>query len=531
MKEKKKLKLRKFYFHPITIFITLTILTIFLSSVLSALQMQATYNKVNQTTYELETVLVTVENMLNFDGMKYIFSNATRNFLSFSSLGTLLITLIGISIAASSGFIDTFCRRKLAKVDKKIITFIIILLAIFSSLINDIGYALLIPLAAILFQKNNRNPLLGIITAFCGVSFGYGVSIFVGSLETNLIPYTTISARLIDETAHISLTSNLYIIIAFSIILAFIGTIIIEKIIAPRFGKYKEKEVLSKTEELNIISVEEEEQQKIVKEKQEKRGMKWARITAVVMVIAFIYMIIPNLPSSGMLLDMTEDTYLGQLFGSNSYFQDGFTYMISLMFCVVGIAYGLGAKTIKNDKDIINGCKETFQPLGEVLILLFVAAQFISVFKKTNIGTIIASWCASAIGNVHFTGIPLIIFSIIMIAIANLVVTTPTAKWSIFSPVMVPIFMQSNISPQFAQFILRVGDSLTAGITPLLAGFAIYIGYLNVYNQQKEKPITIHQSINYIMPYFAIISATWILLTIGWYLLGLPIGPGVYPTI
>ena len=64
-------------------------------------------------------------------------------------------------------------------------------------------------------------------------------------------------------------------------------------------------------------------------------------------------MIIPNFPGSGMLLDMGEDTYLRQLFGPNSYFQDGFTYMVSLLFLFTGLAYGIGAKTLKSDKDLI----------------------------------------------------------------------------------------------------------------------------------------------------------------------------------
>ena len=70
MKEKKKLKLKKFYFHPITIFLLLTILTVILSAVLSVFQMEATYSDVNQRTYELDNVLVTVENMFNFHPMK-----------------------------------------------------------------------------------------------------------------------------------------------------------------------------------------------------------------------------------------------------------------------------------------------------------------------------------------------------------------------------------------------------------------------------------------------------------------------------
>ena len=530
-RNKRKLKLKKFYFHPITVYIFLIFVVIILSAILSALQMQATYNTVTPTTNDLESNLVTVESLMNFDGMKFIFSNAMTNFLSFAPLGMLLLTFFGLSIAKSTGFIDTLCKRCLIKIDKNILTFIVIFLATISSLINDVGYVILIPLAALLFMLNNRNPHLGIIAAFAGVSFGYGVSIFVGSMEVNLIPLTTSAARLIDPSAHISLTSNLFIIIAFSLVLSIVGTIINEKIIAPRLGKYKEKEELTKTEELVVTDVKELEQQKIEKEHYEKRGLKAAIITAIVIIIAFIYMIIPNLPYSGMLLDMEEDTYLGQLFGTNSYFQDGFTYMMALLFTLVGIAYGIGSKSIKNDKDVINGCKETFAPLGEIIMLIFVVSQFTSIFRETNIGTVIACWCANAIGNIGFTGLPLIIFSLIMIGLANLFVPTASAKWEIFAPVMVPAFMQSNISAQFAQFILRAGTSITAGITPLLACFVIYIGYLNIYNQDKNKPITIHKSISYVLPYFGIIALTWILLIIGWYLIGLPLGPGVYATI
>ena len=53
-----------------------------------------------------------------------------------------------------------------------------------------------------------------------------------------------------------------------------------------------------------------------------------------------------------MFLDIKENTYVNQVFGPNSYFQDGFTYMVSLLLIIIGIAYGIGAKSIKNDKEI-----------------------------------------------------------------------------------------------------------------------------------------------------------------------------------
>jgi aminobenzoyl-glutamate transport protein len=232
-----------------------------------------------------------------------------------------------------------------------------------------------------------------------------------------------------------------------------------------------------------------------------------------------------------MLLDMTETTYLNQLFGDNSYFQDGFTYLVALFFALAGIAYGIGSKSIKNDKEIIEKSSKKFSNLGSIFILMFIVSQFIAIFRKSNIGLVVTAWLASLLEHLSLSGIPLIIVSLLLIAISNFVLTSPASKWMIFSPVVVPMFMQSNISAQFAQVVMRAGDSMTKGFTPLLASFVIYIGYLNIYNLQKNKPYTIRASLKMILPYFALISLTWILIIVGWYIIGLPIGPGVYPTI
>ena len=162
---------------------------------------------------------------------------------------------------------------------------------------------------------------------------------------------------------------------------------------------------------------------------------------------------------------------------------------------------------------------------------MFVAAQFIAIFKNTNIGLVITAWLANLIRILDFYGIPLIVITIVFIALANIFLTGTATKWMIFAPVVVPLFMQSNISPQFAQIVMRTGDSMTKGFTPLLAAFTIYIGYLNIYNLNSKKPYTISKSLKLIVPYFLLISATWLLLIIGWYIIGLPIGPNVFPTI
>lgn len=532
MKEKKKLKLKKFYLHPVTAFILLTFLVMILSGICSLLQMQATYSTINPTTGQLENTLVTVENLFGFNGLKYIISNAAKNFISFTTLSTLLISLIGLSIAQATGLLDTFIKRVLVKIDNKKITFMIIFLATVSSLINDIGYVIIIPLAALIFLKNNRNPLAGIIAAFCGVAFGYGVTMFVGSMEVNLMSTTQAAAKLIDANYHVALSSNLIIIMVTSIILSIVGTLIVEKLIIPKLGRYKDINDLARTSEIEVIeNIEEEEQRKLAAEIHEKKGMKNATITAIIFAIIFIYSLIPNLPFSGMLLDMNESTYLGQVFGPNSYFQDGFTYMVSLFFITTGLAYGLGAKTIKNDKELLTETSKYMTEVTALIPMVFFATQFIAVFRKTNIDTILTAWGANLISKLDISGIPLIILVVFILIIINLFNTTPTAKWLILAPVMVPKLMQANISPEFTQFILRATDSMTKGITPLLTYFVIFVGYLNIYNPNKKRPITIGRSLRLIMPYCLIISFVWLVIILLWYLTGLPVGTNIYPTL
>ena len=531
MKEPGRLRLKKHYIHPITMFLSLTIVLVLFSFILSLFETQATYNTINVKNNELEPVLIAVENLLSFDGIKFMISDAAKNFLSFGPLGTFLMTAIGLTIAEATGFIEMLTRRHISKIHPYVITFFLILLCTISSLINEVGYALLIPLAAMIYFMNNRNPILGIITAFCGVSFGYGVSIFVGSAEIELIEYTRNASHLIDETMHISLTSNLYFIVATTFIISLIGTIIIEKIIAPKIGHYKREDDLAQTEKYHSFDLEEEEQREIEQEKYEKRGLRYALVVTIIFGLITVYSLMPNLPLSGMLLDMKEKAYVNQLYGDNAYFQDGFTYIVSLFFAIAGIAYGIGSKSIKNDKDIIERASKKFSNLGSIFILMLVMSQFIALFRKSNIGLVVTAWLANGLEQLQFSGIPLIVISLLAIAISNIFLTSSTSKWMILSPVVVPMLMQSNISPQFAQLMLRVGDSMTKGYTPLLASFAIYIGYLNVYNLNKKKPYTIKESLRMISPYFLIISLSWILIVVIWYVTGIPIGPKVIPTI
>ncbi len=530
MFKKKKIRLKKFTLHPITTFILMTILVMIVSSILSFFQIQSSYSRINAAN-ELESVAVSVEGLFNFEGFKYLISNAAMNFVSFTPLSTLLIALIGLSVASASGLIDTFIKRVTLKINNKTLTFIIIFVATISSIINDVGYVILIPLSALIFLANGRNPLLGIVASFCGVAFGYGVTLFAGSAEITLVEVTESAARLIDANFHVSLLSNLIAIIISTIIVSLVGTYVIETLVAKRIGRYhltsEEKEnLLGETKEINVNEVEIEQQRKLEADIREKKGLRNALITFIIFILMFIYMLIPGLPGSGLLLDMSETAYINQLFGENAYFQEGFTFLVSILFLATGIAYGIGAKTIKSDKDLVEKASVYLKDVGYLVALVFFAAQFIAIFKKTNIGTLMVGLISGMIRSIPFSGVPLIIAVLVLMAASSFFVTTQTAKWTIFAPVVVPLLMQNNVSPQFAQFIFRAADSMVKGFTPLLAYFVIYLGYLNIYNTEK-KPISIKKALSFVAPYCFIISITWIMIVALMYITGIPIGPGI----
>ena len=531
MPGKRNLKLKKFYFHPITIFCIGIVIVMILSLILSLFQMQSTYNVVNSAGTDMVSKLAVVENLFAFDNLKYLISNAVKNFMSFAPLSMLLVSLLGLSIANATGFIDIISTRYIKKLSKNQLTFLILFLGIISSIINEVGYAILIPFAAMLYEKEGRNPLLGVVTAFCGVAFGYGVAMFVGSQEINLIPYTKSAASLIDSNAHISLTSNLYFIIVCSILIPIIGTPIIEKIVSPRLPKYRRYDKITgktlQTSELLLSDIHEAEQNKIAYEKHSKKGVRYALITGLVVIITFIYMIIPGLPGSGLLLDMNEKIYINQLFGPNSYFQDGFTYMVTALLIITGIAYGIGAKTIKNDKDLIEKLEDSFKNMGMILLSIFVFSQFLAFWRVSNIGTVLTGWTANILTSLQLDGIVLLIITTLLIAVVGLFNANMQAKWMILSPVIVPMFMQNNISAQYSQIVMRIGQTITCGVTPFMAFYIIYLCYLNLYNQNKEKPIGLRKSMNFVLPYFLLMIVVWILIIVLWYIARFPIGPGV----
>jgi len=494
-------------------FIILILITIGVSGIFALFDITETYNVINIKSNSLESTMVAVENLFSLRGIKYIFSNTVSNFASFTPLSMLLITLLGIGIMDKTGFLDTLFYVLTRRLRKNVVTFILVLICILSSIVGDISYIVLIPIAALLFKYGKRNPQAGIITAFASISTGIGLNIFLSSVDSALLNYTESAANILKEGYLINSASFILIMFVAIIALAFIITNITEKNIIPRLGKYE---------------FDEEEEKYVTKK--EIKGLSISLIFGGIYLLIFIYNIIPGLPFSGNLLDYTQELYIDKLFGYNSFFNSGFVFVITILFFILGLVYGIVTKEIKNQRDVCDDLSHSLDGMGKVLVLIFFASAFISILKYSNIGTLITSWFANLISTTTFTGIPLMLLIFIISALSTLVLPASINRWAILSPVVVPVLMNAGISPEFSQIIFRAGESVTYLLTPAMAYYVIYLAYMEIYNQDK-KGTGLFSSLKYMLPYSLGTFTMWIIILIIWYLIAIPLGISALPVM
>ncbi len=504
-----KLK-KKISLHPIMTFIILIAVTIGLSGLLNLLDFETEIYSINSTTLEYGRSLVSVENLLSVEGLKYIFSDTVSNFVGFAPLSTLIIILIGIGVMEKSGFLKTAIKTLTKKMKKNTVTFLIIFVSIFASVFGDLTYIVLLPISALIFKYGKRNPLIGVVASFAGLTCGQGLSVIFTSVDSSLLSISLISARVIDIGYRIASISGVFIMLVAVLLLAGLLTSLTERVIAPKFGKNETE----KEEEL-----EEEEERPLTKK--ETRGLIFAGIASSIYVLIFLYNIIPGLPFSGNLLDNSQILYVDKLFSYNSFFSNGFVFIVTIFFVILGLFYGIGAKTINNADECIDTLGHSLDGIGKTLVLIFFASVFISLFRKTNIGIIITAYLTNIFQNVNFQGLPLILLLFVLSAIATIANPSSISKWTIFAPVVIPVFMNAGISPEFAQIIFRFGESVTMGLTPVMAYFVIYLAILN---KEKGSSVGIGEAISYQIPYAIVTMIALVIILILWYIIGLPLG-------
>ncbi len=476
--------------HPATLFLSFALLVIVISGIVSLFDLSVVHPGTGET--------IAPFNLLSREGLDMILSKMVTNFTGFAPLGTVLVALLGIGIAEGSGLIGAVLRKVVLSSPKKLLTFVIVFSGVLSNTASEVGYVLLVPLAAVIFLAAGRHPLAGLAAAFAGVSGGYSANLLLGTIDPLLAGLSEEAARIVDKTYVVNPACNYYFMFVSTFLIAGLGTWVTEKIVVPRLGVYDGDE---KPEEIRGLSPE------------EKRGMRFALVTILIFTGLILWGVIPE---DGILRDAKTGGIL------KSPLMSGIVALIFLSAGLAGIAYGIGAKTFKNDEDVMRGMSKSMETLGSYIVLVFFAAQFVAYFNWTNLGLIVAVKGAETLQSLNLGAIPLMLSFVLVAAFLNLIMGSASAKWAIMAPVFIPMFMLLGYSPEFTQVAYRVGDSVTNIISPMMSYFALIIAFI----QRYDKKAGIGTVISAMLPYSVVFLIGWSLLLILWILFALPIGPG-----
>ena len=506
------MKKKKIRLHPALVFLILTIGTMIISSIGSILNLEASYYVVNEATGDLNSQVVNINNLFNRTGIQYLISNMLNNFINFAPLGNLIIGLLGVGVAYKSGYLNSLFKMIGERVPRRFLTFVVVLLGIIFSMFYEVGYVILIPMAAILFMNLGRHPSAGICAAFSGITFGYGANVIIKRFDSMLTLYSNKASTILDSSYNVNLYGNIIFTAISMILVAYVGMFVTERFIIPKLGKY--------------YFDEEEPSQEYVPSKKERKGVILSLGATLIVVILLVYCIIKGLPFSGLFLDLSQDKYVDMLFGEGSYFYQGSVTIFSFLLIFSSLIYGIRVGTIDDNRDLVDGMSYYLKDVASLLVLIFFASQFCLIFKETNIGLFIVASLSELLNTFQLTGLLLVIVTFVIVAICTFFVPMASTKWAMLSPVIVPLFMQSSMTPEFAEVVFRAADSSVKGLTPIFSYFVILIGFLHIYNKRKNDVITISDAMSLMVPYAIAFTVLWLIIILAFYIIGIPIGIG-----
>ncbi|WP_416135298.1 AbgT family transporter [Bowmanella yangjiangensis] len=491
--------------HPITLFACFSLFIILLSGILGYFEVSVPDPRPLDAAGRDPDGMIEVISLFSAEGLQRIVGGLVTNFTGFAPLGTVLVALLGVAVAEHSGLLSAAMRGLVLKAPARLVTFTLVFAGILSNTAAELGYVVLIPMAAMIFHSLGRHPLAGLAAAFAGVSGGYSANLFLGTIDPLLAGLTTEAAKMIDPEYAVGPEANYFFMFVSVFLIAILGAVITEKIVEPRLGKFDPSQAESNLEKTQMQALT----------STERRGLRNAGLALLAVGLVLCITIIPQF--GGVLLHPET----GGLKGSP--FLKGIVAFIFVSFAIPGFVYGKTVGCMKNDKDVINAMSQGMSTLGMYIVLVFFASQFVAFFNWTNLGTVLAVKGAALLTALGLDGPEVFVFFILMCAMVNLSLGSSSAQWAVTAPIFVPMLMLVGFAPEVIQAAYRIGDSVTNLITPMMSYFGLILAVASRY----QKNLGIGTLVATMLPYSMIFFVGWTLLFYLWvFVLGMPVGPG-----
>nr|WP_201586621.1 AbgT family transporter [Psychrobacter jeotgali] len=491
--------------HPVILFVWMSVFLLLLSALLSYFGVSVIDPRPEGTAGRSADGIIYVVNLLNGEGLARIVENLVTNFTGFVPLGTVLVALLGVGIAEYSGMISAALRGLVMNAPPKIVTLTIVFAGIMSNTAAELGYVVLIPLAAVIFHSLGRHPLAGIAAAFAGVSAGYSANLLLGTVDPLLSGITQEAARIIDPAYTVGAEANWYFMVASTFLISGLGYLITEKVVEPSLGKYNP----SDADDPSVLETQIEKVTSL-----EKKGLMWAGISMLIFCLLLAWTVVPT---EGIL----RNAETGLVSGSP--FLKGIVVFIFVFFAIPGYIYGKITGSIKNNQDVVDAMSQAMSSLSIYIVLVFFAAQFTAFFNWSNLGSVMAVSGATFLNDIGLTGPLLLVGFILICAMVNLMLGSASAQWAVTAPIFVPMLMLTGYAPEMIQAAYRIGDSTTNIITPMMS----YFGLILAVAMRYKKDTGVGTLMAMMLPYSITFLIGWTLLFCIWvFVFGLPVGPG-----
>jgi aminobenzoyl-glutamate transport protein len=442
--------------------------------------------------------------LLTSEGIYWLLASMEANFLGFAPLGVVLLGMLGIGPMERVGLISALLRAALSRVPGMLLTPAMIFLGIMSSLGSDAGYVVLPPLAALAYLAVGRSPLAGIAAVFAGVAAGFNANLLITSLEPLMSNLSQGAAQTIDADRAVAATAAWYFMAASTVVLTFVGwattAVFVEKRLAAKSPEDGGPDLAHASTLDGHGKLKPEE----------FRGLIWAGVTFGI-----------GLAFTALLVFWKGSP----LYGTDGPFPRWVAVIVPLMFILTilpACVYGAVVGNIKSTKDAAKTMVESMAGMAPIIVLAFFAGQFVAAFDESGLGRMLAFSGGEWLFNQQFGAGSLLIAFILVTMVFNLFVGSMSAKYALFAPIFVPMFMLIGIRPELTQTAYRIGDSTTNIITPLNPYLVIVLMYVQKYAPKAG----IGTLIAMMLPYTIAFTLVWMVMIVVWNASGLPLGVG-----
>ena len=453
-----------------------------------------------------------IQSMATAENVRWIFANClVRNWVAYAHgmLPIVFVVMMGIGIAERSGLFSILLRLLGRGINVRLLPYCVVGAGMLSNVASDAAYLVLLPLAGLLYATIGRHPLVGIAAAFAGVSAGFGANLIPATANDVLIGVNTLQFAQELGVPTVSRlgaplsapTMDYFYLAAVCVLFTVLGGFVTNRFVAPRIERLPWRMPADFAAGEMAVT------------QQDLRALRFGLLGLAVAVVASVFFAFGPLAP-----------YVDADGARHAPFAENVIVFVAFAFFLSGVFCGRANGKFANVRALIGAAANQLGSCGYLMVLTFVAFNFLAMFGRSGLGAWIA--CAGARGllalDLGSSPCLLLVAFVLFSAFVNCFISSLSAKWMLIGPVFVPMLYGAchELTPEVVAAAYRTGDPATNILTPVMT----FAGVVLVFCRRWKEDFTLGDQIAMMLPYALTLMPASIVLLVLWFKLGLPFG-------